>query len=95
MDKSSKPKGFTLKLANPLTLNKILNSFGSPLRGLYEDKEIPCDYSLLFIPLLFVIKIKLSLKMKLSKTLSCNNHLSSFLTLLLKCQYLPRHGFTI
>ena len=48
-----------------------------------------------FIPLLFVIKIKLSLKMKLFETLSCNNHLSSFLTLLLKCHYLPRHGFTI
>lgn len=50
-----------------------------------------------FIPLLFVMKIKLSLKIKLfnSTMLRCNNHFSSFLTLLLKCYYLPRHGFAI
>lgn len=52
-------KYFTLPLASLITLNKLPNSFQPPLKKLYEDKEVN---SFLFISSLFVIKIKLSLK---------------------------------
>lgn len=82
-----KTKCFTLPLTGLMTLNKLLNSFEPPLRGFYEDKEITHNYSLPFYSLLFVINIKLFLKIKLfnNKTVYCKNHLSSFFHIAFKC----------